>query len=176
MIECINGCGQMSQTMYEGVEIDICKSCAGVWLDTGEITTIVKTKENSWPESVIKKVLTSTGTLGVSIGEQNRNLSCPKCDVELSANNYQSNSGIIVNTCPNVHGVWLNAGELAKIQIYMEKWAEIAQQNSSKYQSILSELEQEHEEKIEAEALKGPSGSEAINQFLNKIVQLIERI
>ncbi len=57
MIECVNGCGQMSQTDYEDVEIDICQVCAGIWLDHTELTTIIETREHTWGRDVIQKVL-----------------------------------------------------------------------------------------------------------------------
>jgi len=44
LINCINGCGALSPTIYEGVEIDICPICAGVWLDTRELPTIIETR------------------------------------------------------------------------------------------------------------------------------------
>ena len=47
---------------------------------------------------------------------------CPRCHETLPPVNYQGNSGIIVNTCENGHGIWLDAGELPKIQIFMEQW------------------------------------------------------
>jgi Zn-finger nucleic acid-binding protein len=173
MTDCINGCGHMSQLTYEGVEIDICKSCAGVWLDFGELTTIVETKERTWPESIINKVLSSTGTPGVSFGEQNRNLLCPKCNAVLAPTNYQGNSGVIVNACQNDHGLWLDAGELAKIQIYMERWQDITGKGASTNEPGYEEFEKDHEGRIEGQAATGASGVEIINRYLNKIFQMM---
>ena len=165
MTDCINGCGHMSQLVYEGVEIDICKLCAGVWLDFGELTTIIETKERTWPESIISKVLASTGTPGVSFEEQNRKLFCPKCESVLPPTNYQGNSGVIVNTCPNDHGLWLDAGELAKIQIYMERWQAISGESVSMGEPGSGECEK-------APAATGASGAEIISRYLNKIFQI----
>jgi Zn-finger nucleic acid-binding protein len=173
MIDCINGCGQMSQLAYEGVDIDICKTCAGVWLDFGELTTIVETKERTWPESIVNKVLSSTGALGISAEERNRILRCPKCNAVLPPTNYQGNSGIIVNACQKDHGLWLDSGELAKIQIYMEKWQAIAKEDDPKYQSMRKELEKNYKDPAESRVDTGPSGSQAINRYINKIIQLI---
>lgn len=176
MIECINGCGLMSQTFYEGVEIDICQSCAGVWLDAGEITSIVETRDRTWPVDVIRKVLSTTGKQGISLGEKNRNISCPKCRDNLPPVNYQNSSGIVVNSCQNGHGMWLDAGELAKIQIYMEQWDFIAKENSPKHQKILREIEKDHVETGDLQADTAPSGSTSINRYINRIVHLLDQI
>ena len=119
---CLNGCGPMQEVHYEGVEIDVCPDCIGVWLDDTELTTIVLSRERAWPPGVVARVLELTGTMGVPLHELKRSLFCPKCDARLDPVNYQDNSGIIVNPCPARHGVWLDHGELAKIQIFMEHW------------------------------------------------------
>jgi Zn-finger nucleic acid-binding protein len=172
MTECINGCGHMSQLIYEGVEIDICKSCAGVWLDFGELTTIIETKERTWSEGIINKVLSSTGAPGVSFEEQNRKLLCPKCRAVLPPANYQGNSGVIVNACQNDHGLWLDAGELAKIQIYMERWQAISGKGAPMSESGPEAFENDREDRIDGSAATGTSGAEIINRYLNKIVQV----
>lgn len=160
MIDCLNGCGPSSQTMYEGVEIDICSICGGVWLDTGELTTIIETRERSWPESVIKKVLAASGGSDISAEERSRELSCPKCNKILPPINYQGNSGIIVNTCENGHGLWLDAGELPKIQIFMEQWGR-----------VLRDDKPETEPASESHPGKGKTGLEAISNFLARLVR-----
>lgn len=120
MVECLKGCGEMRETVYEGVQIDICPECIGVWLDDSELATIVDARERVWPPGVVEQVLAVTGSMGIPRHEQHRSLDCPKCGERLEPVNYQVNSGVIVNTCRARHGVWLDAGELAKIQIFME--------------------------------------------------------
>lgn len=112
----------MNTVVYEGVEIDVCRNCIGVWLDDTELAEIVETKERKWPAGVIEGVLKVTGKMGVPNEEFDRDLACPECNEELGPVNYLANSGVIINTCVKGHGVWLDNGELAKIQIFMENW------------------------------------------------------
>ena len=121
-MNCLNDCGPMSTLVYEGVEIDVCRNCIGVWLDDSELAEIVATKEREWPAGVIEGVLKVTGKMGVPSEEFDRDLSCPVCNQELGPVNYLANSGVIINPCVNGHGVWLDNGELAKIQIFIENW------------------------------------------------------
>ncbi|NDC23341.1 MAG: hypothetical protein EB078_06810 [Proteobacteria bacterium] len=38
----------------------------------------------------------------------------------MNALNYAYQSGVVIDTCPNGHGVWLDSGELEKVQIFKE--------------------------------------------------------
>jgi len=39
---------------YRGVEIDICRNCAGIWLDSGEIEKILDISRPSWKSDLIE--------------------------------------------------------------------------------------------------------------------------
>ncbi|PCK03692.1 MAG: hypothetical protein COA42_20065 [Alteromonadaceae bacterium] len=138
---CVNGCGALDELQYEGVAIDQCQQCKGIWLDTSELTEIIQTKKQSWPEATIEKVLATCGGSGVPEKERRRSLPCPLCGDNLPAVNYQGNSGVIVNTCANNHGVWLDAGELSKIQIYMENRHRVGKTFTDKHQQLLNDAE-----------------------------------
>lgn len=172
MVMCINGCCEMTAEIYEGIEIDVCAECGGVWLDFGELPEIVETQEITWPERVIEQVMSTTGGMGVPIEERQRELYCSKCSTPLKPVNYQATSGIVIDICENDHGVWLDKGELDKIQIYMEKWQTIARDNRSQYQSMLNDLQQDHDAKQAEAALSGPSRFRSINSFLNVLMRL----
>ncbi|NOQ36772.1 MAG: hypothetical protein GQ569_12910 [Methylococcaceae bacterium] len=122
-LRCVNGCGDMAVTLYEGVEIDTCPECKGVWLGNEELKHIISTEDEAWPEEEIAKVLEKTGKAGVPDDEIHREIPCPECSALMPATNYQYSSGIIINKCKNNHGVWLDEGELDKIQIYKEHWS-----------------------------------------------------
>lgn len=38
--------GNLTETNYENVKIDVCGNCSGVWLDAGELAQIVHKDEN----------------------------------------------------------------------------------------------------------------------------------
>lgn len=39
--------GNLVETDYESIKIDVCSSCHGVWLDAGEMAQILHTDENA---------------------------------------------------------------------------------------------------------------------------------
>jgi uncharacterized protein len=40
--------GTLKEIEFEGALIDTCDKCAGVWLDSGELETIIKKDKNGW--------------------------------------------------------------------------------------------------------------------------------
>ena len=39
--------GHLLETAYEGITIDVCNQCSGVWLDPGELAQVVDKNEDS---------------------------------------------------------------------------------------------------------------------------------
>jgi uncharacterized protein len=122
----------LNQEIYEGTEIDKCPKCKGVWLDSGELTKIIDVKEETFKPSLIQETL-ETAHSGVPQDEQRRVVRCPKCNSAMRANNYDFQSGIIIDTCQNGHGVWLDRNELEKVQAHREHWAEEAEQHKDEW-------------------------------------------
>lgn len=112
----------MQATNYKGVEIDVCPECIAVWLDDSELADIVTDQGRQWSPGLVEKILEITGGLGIPGDELKRVMPCPTCRQQLRPVNYQGTSGVIVNTCDSGHGVWLDAGELANLQIYVQHW------------------------------------------------------
>ncbi len=72
-----------------GVEIDLCPSCRGIWLDEGELRSICG--------------------LDPSVG---RILTCPKCDHEMHV---KTVDGVEIDICPGCSSIYLDRGELEKL-------------------------------------------------------------
>ena len=113
---------------YEGVEIDRCIDCKGSWLDEGELTRIIITKEEHFSEELLQETL-ATAFTGVPQDEKRSIERCPKCQRAMVAINYDYSSGIIVDRCPDGHGLWMDGGELEKAQIHREHYQAEAEKN-----------------------------------------------
>lgn len=46
-LDCPKCEGKLYETAFESVKIDVCNTCSGVWLDSGELAQIVDKNENS---------------------------------------------------------------------------------------------------------------------------------
>ena len=110
----------LRSSIYEGVEIDKCDHCNGTWLDDGEIVKIVETKEETFDPKLVRETL-ALAFSGVPTEEQQTIVQCPKCQAGMVPINYDYSSGIILDRCPQGHGLWLDGGELEKVQIVREQ-------------------------------------------------------
>ncbi len=45
-LKCPKCDGNLTETNYENIKIDVCGKCSGVWLDAGELAQIVDKDEN----------------------------------------------------------------------------------------------------------------------------------
>jgi Zn-finger nucleic acid-binding protein len=156
--------------------VDYCATCRGVWLDYGKLSRIVKNRERTWSPDKIRSVLsTLEGFNAPPLGED-RTLKCPECSSSLDEVNYQGTSNIIVNPCGELHGVWLDAGEIASIQIYMEHWNDYARAHADEIKEAVVEVTAQFEEAMETRFIeKGVASSRAANKLVFETLELLER-
>lgn len=47
-LQCPKCNGQLQPLMFEGVELDACDKCGGVWLDANELAALTRRDESGW--------------------------------------------------------------------------------------------------------------------------------
>lgn len=121
-LTCPRDKSQLETKTYEAkIEIDACPACGGIWLDKGELEAIQEAKENDYskvlenlPDTVARSInkvaQTDTGPVG-----------CPKCGTEMDTREYAYCSQIVIDTCPEGCGIWLDAGELQALEKFFER-------------------------------------------------------
>jgi len=141
-------CGaDLKEIVYEGVLIDNCPNCGGNWLDKGEITTIIKKREVTFSQEEIEQVKQEKNKI-FEVKQPSQPLICPKCSNEMQQLNYAYSTGVIIDRCSNCGGIWLDKGELEKIQIIMEDEEDRLPQLRQKLEPILENIKEEYAEKI----------------------------
>jgi len=116
----------LAQESYEGVTIDRCPHCGGVWLDAGELEAIQKTQDSDFrsvPDDAMDFV---TGALGMAKANSEKTLSCIKCEDDLVKREYSFTSQVMIDNCPNGHGMWLDKDELARLEKFYEEEQDFA--------------------------------------------------
>jgi Zn-finger nucleic acid-binding protein len=108
---------EMKRNNRDGLETDECPSCNGLWLDDGELVKILRNGCYDVSESE-KRQAEQAGKPGVNKVERDSVELCPHCQGRMNPVNYDYASGIVVDTCPKGHGVWLDGGELQRIQAH----------------------------------------------------------
>ncbi len=113
----------------EGVEIDSCLTCAGTWLDAGELELI-------------------TELAGVAPGEMARALEispdgsrtgrhCPRCRHRLREIRAGRQRELSLDRCPVGHGLWFDRGE---VEAMIRSFADDQQQAVARFFSDLFHL------------------------------------
>lgn len=114
-------CSQLLRsTTYEGVAVDHCPKCSGIWLDEGELAPILATRELKFSAEAVASAI-ATQNLNMPAAETESVEACPKCGKPMLAMNFGANSGVIVDRCTE-HGLWFDRGELERIQMIHEHW------------------------------------------------------
>ncbi len=113
-------CGaDMRTAVIGGVEIDICPQCSGIWFDEGELGKLadMDVKAFEGVSEVLKPPEEAPKGQVPGISER----LCPRCGVRLFSHRYGGNSDIIIDSCDNCGGVFLDGGEFMKILRYLEE-------------------------------------------------------
>ncbi|UCD15288.1 MAG: zf-TFIIB domain-containing protein [Candidatus Omnitrophota bacterium] len=164
-MECLLCSSDMAVKNYEGADIDVCKSCEGVWLDSGELEKIVNTKEEKFTVGQVKKAIESAvkeensrHALMKDIKSFKRDINLDELDSDQILRIFKKRWGIdrklncpkcfqalqelnyagadvILDKCPDKHGFWLDRQELGKVQIMMEYYNKTAVPDTEHKQS-----------------------------------------
>ena len=103
---------ELHSLQYEGVAIEECEACEGHWLDAGELSKIIQARQIKFDQASRRAVAGAQRNPNIRQEEIDRQISCPRCTCRMPAFNYGSDSGIVVNRCPECGGLWLDRCEL----------------------------------------------------------------
>ena len=104
-MNCIKCNGKFETHSWSGVNIDVCDSCAGIWLDAGEAKKISELNLQELIDNTYSKKKDTTINREVK--------GCPRCNVTLKRLIYSQN-GMEYEACLVCFGVFLDNGELIK--------------------------------------------------------------
>ena len=86
---------------FDQIEIDYCPSCAGCWLDQGELELMLEMSDEMFDLSKFQS-------------SRKGKRRCPRCRKKLRVDTYPG-TNVEVDICPNDGGIWLDKGELLSI-------------------------------------------------------------
>ena len=111
----------LMKTRYEGVvEIDYCTQCHGMWLDKGELEKIQEVQVNDYSEE-LKLLPDYVGQSILLAKSKDRVIPCPVCRQDLERREYGYSSLIMIDSCVNGHGVWLDKDEIVDLEKFYER-------------------------------------------------------
>jgi Zn-finger nucleic acid-binding protein len=108
----------MAEVELDGVNIDRCGTCGGVWLDDGEADELAKALDPSPADEMqrVKLKLLQEWKTGASDPKPVER-SCPRCEEHMVRVNYKDIPGLQVEKCAKDCGMYLDKGELEKVRL-----------------------------------------------------------
>jgi Zn-finger nucleic acid-binding protein len=88
----------------EGIELDWCLTCRGLWFDQGELELLAETSGRA----------IDSGSLSRSAAQGSAKRRCPRCRRKMHPATVGSEEAVQIDACPD-HGIWLDRGELGRI-------------------------------------------------------------
>ncbi len=92
-----------------GITIDVCPTCAGIWFDADELPRLRELDPGVLPR--IEHLYQPTVERYEGAGDR----PCPVCRVPMYRYNYLYTSNIALDGCDQCGGVWVDHGELVKM-------------------------------------------------------------
>lgn len=113
--QCPRCLSALALELYEGVEIDQCPTCEGAYLDSNELSKILRARGVS-----VDAFRPSSPNAGIPNAERHIQVACPGCGTEMKPVNFNYSSGTILDRCPTCHGLWCDGQELERAQAHYE--------------------------------------------------------
>lgn len=107
-MKCPNCDGQLKEERFQDMIINRCDKCSGSWLNYPQLDQL---EDKVWSDDELK------GTLEFNL--INSTLNCPVCNTLMVRFNYRY-SDLLLDTCPNMHGFWLDKGEEIRVEELMK--------------------------------------------------------
>jgi len=106
---------ELERTAFQGIEIDVCRKCGGVWFDHGELDDVMH-EAMAQPQSV-SRLDPKAGA--PTRQTPHRGLTCPRCQKPMIPEIFGKTSNIELDRCPQCSGQWADGGELAALVEYL---------------------------------------------------------
>jgi Zn-finger nucleic acid-binding protein len=102
-MNCPRDHAELKIEMHQGIEVDRCPVCRGMWMDYGELDQL--------EDTVLDKDEVKGSLMFRSFDSE---LHCPKCEGRMQLFNYRAYD-LELDFCEHGHGVWLDSGEEKRV-------------------------------------------------------------
>lgn len=105
-MDCTHCKTPMMTAELENVEVDFCGQCGGIWLDAGELESLLGDEQ-------LRRQVLSSFSLAPDAVEKPRK--CPICRKKMEKVDVgQGQNSVLLDRCPS-HGIWFDRGELSRL-------------------------------------------------------------
>lgn len=118
---------------HENIELDYCSNCASVWFDSGEIELLLETMG-----------LDATGLETLHLKEEAKSREdkhkCPVCDRRMKKVALGHEPVIIIDACPEGHGLWFDPGEVGELITHLAAGQAVGDDSQERVISFLGDV------------------------------------
>lgn len=107
---------QLRVALKDGIEIDTCEKCQGVWADFADEKTLLEIKTEVFTIDELRRLRRQYAPSFTR--QEIQYFPCPVCQKLMHRRNWGSHSGVVVDRCED-HGTWHDAGEIEKIRDFI---------------------------------------------------------
>ncbi len=121
-MNCLKCLGKLQKKHIEGIEVECCYICEGIWFDTGELERVIKLDSQDFDfDQVGHGEFDGKECVEFKKEYDSKPAACPKCNngTLLINKEYHGKSVVHADCCPHGHGIWLDGGE---IQYLRQRW------------------------------------------------------
>jgi len=137
----------LSRTTYENVPLMQCEDCLGYLVARNRLKLIKSSREQS-PEALKNEVHTEQAP------DTQERIRCPSCRVETMQKErvrVTADDFFHLDVCRKCHNVWLDGGELARLQIHYEQSAKAVEEfaRQDRLQDFTAEQRTEFQQRVD---------------------------
>lgn len=114
-MKCPNCGAEMAPFSMGFLNLDYCDECSGIWFDKGELAFYTESPDD------VPDIETA-----LAEGEPSERVSPRAEGIVLVEAEYIPGSGLMIDICPESHGVFLDKGELKKVEALASKHASLS--------------------------------------------------
>jgi Zn-finger nucleic acid-binding protein len=116
-----DGAALDARTYEEHIEVDSCPTCRGMWLDSGELEAIQRSAKNDYTRELDRLEAEDASHARVASQIAHGPIACPVCTKEMEIREYGYGAQVVIDTCVEGCGVWLDAGEIQALERFFER-------------------------------------------------------
>jgi membrane associated rhomboid family serine protease len=106
---------ELERIAFQGIEVDVCSKCGGIWFDHGELDDVMR-EALAQPQSVARLDPQSGAPTKPT---PHRQPTCPRCQKPMIPEVFGKVSNIELDRCPQCQGQWADGGELSALVEYL---------------------------------------------------------
>lgn len=153
LLEC-PGCGAtpMDELRHgESLSMHQCATCGGAWVgvDAFDALTATPSGEPEAPPRRMAQLREHMESLAPGTEGPVEYRACPRCRALMRRRNFAEISGVMIDECVE-HGVFLDAGELQAIQVFVASGGMALRQEVSRTRAASARLRRDRSDKLEA--------------------------